>query len=60
VRLVELRLNAGYSQRGLTRAIGITPEVVKYAESGGRPRPANMKLIADFFGNQVTQIWPPQ
>jgi transcriptional regulator with XRE-family HTH domain len=59
--LTEMRLNAGHSQRSLAREIGISVEVIKYAESGrGRPRPQNMKLIADWFGVPVTTIWPPK
>lgn len=59
-RLIELRLNAGMSQRQLADAIGVTQEVIKYAESGrGRPHPHNQKLIADHFGLRVTDLFPP-
>jgi transcriptional regulator with XRE-family HTH domain len=56
--LIAMRFNAGKSQRGLAREVGVSVEVIKYAERGGRPRPQNMKAIADYFGVRVTDLWP--
>jgi transcriptional regulator with XRE-family HTH domain len=56
--LIEKREDAGFSQRQLADEIGISVEIIKYAERGGRPRPANMKLIADYFGMRVTELFP--
>jgi DNA-binding XRE family transcriptional regulator len=53
------RLNRGLGIPDAAAAIGIPDHVLRYAEKGeGQPRPETAKLIADFYGVRVTDIWP--
>lgn len=47
------------SQVQIAEAIGITQRVWLLAENGSTPRPENAKRIADYFGVEVTDLWPP-
>lgn len=59
VKLREERLNRGLSLTAAAEKIEVPLNVLARAESGeGRPHPANAKLIADFYGYKVTDIWP--
>lgn len=52
------RLNMGLTAKAAAKRIGIADHVLRYAETGGRPRPATAKKIADFYGVRVTDLWP--
>lgn len=52
------RLNRGLTAKDCAAEIGVPDYVLRYAEEGGRPRPAAAKLIADYFGIRVTDQWP--
>ena len=52
------RLNRGLTAKDCAAEIGIPDYVLRYAETGGRPRPAAAKKIADYFGTTVTAQWP--
>ena len=52
------RLNRGKSVEAMAQEIGVEPHVLRYAEKGGTPRPENALLIATFFGQKVTDLWP--
>lgn len=59
VNLKAERLNRGLSLPAASEAMDIPMNVIHRAESGdGRPHPANAKVIADFYGYKVTDIWP--
>ena len=59
MNLEAARLNLGLSAKAAAEQIGIPDHVLRYAETGGQPRPATAKKIADFHGVRVTDIWPP-
>lgn len=53
------RLNRGRTQRELAAEIGVSRRVLEAAERGDSvPHPANAHKIAQFFGLQVTDLWP--
>lgn len=52
------RLNLGLSVPDAAVAIGVARGTLVKAERGEMPHPAQAKLIADFFGVKVTDIWP--
>jgi transcriptional regulator with XRE-family HTH domain len=53
------RLNRGLSLSAAADEIGVPLNVLSRAEAGeGMPHPSNAKRIADFYGCQVTDIWP--
>lgn len=52
------RLNKGLSSREAAEAIGVTQAILLRAEGGEGVRPRHAKRIADFYGCQVTDIWP--
>lgn len=53
------RLNRGLSLNAAATAMGVKPHVLRDAENlGTRPYPENGKLIADFYGVLVTDLWP--
>lgn len=54
------RLNQGLSRAKLAKRIGVTERVLILAETGSTPRPENARKIANFFGFQVTDLWPPE
>jgi DNA-binding XRE family transcriptional regulator len=56
--LEAARLNSGHSLRSGAKVIGITRETLERAERGQGVHPATAKKIADFYGVQVTDIWP--
>jgi ribosome-binding protein aMBF1 (putative translation factor) len=60
VNLTEERLNRGLSILALAETIGVPEYVIRHAEKGGMPRPANAMKIASFFGVRVTDIWPTE
>jgi predicted transcriptional regulator len=54
------RLDRGLSVLALAREVGVPDHVIRHAEKGGHPTPANALKIANFFGSRVTDIWPPE
>jgi transcriptional regulator with XRE-family HTH domain len=52
------RLNRGLSLRAAAKEIGVDMHALWRAEHGAVPNPASAKKIADFYGAQVTEIWP--
>jgi len=52
------RLNRGLRVPEAAEKIGVAPHVLRTAEQGTLPRPAAAKLIADFYGVKVSDIWP--
>jgi ribosome-binding protein aMBF1 (putative translation factor) len=52
------RVNRGLSIPDLAAQLGLGRRVIERAESGQMPHPRNAKKIADFYGVQVTDIWP--
>jgi transcriptional regulator with XRE-family HTH domain len=59
VNLKAARLNRGLTVADAAGQIGVLPHVLRDAENLGTvPRPASAKLIADFYGLQVTDVWP--
>jgi transcriptional regulator with XRE-family HTH domain len=60
INLRAERVNRGLSTREAAAEIGVSAAVILRAEhgKGERPRPHNAKLIADFYGYKVTDIWP--
>lgn len=56
--LAAERLNRGLSASAAAAQIGVTQRVLLGAEQGRQPRPKHAKLIADFYGVHVTDIWP--
>jgi transcriptional regulator with XRE-family HTH domain len=58
LNLTEKRVNRGLSLPVASREIGISRGTLQRAEAGEMPSPALAKKIADFYGVQVTDIWP--
>lgn len=56
--LKAARLNKGLSLRAAAIRVGVDMHALWRAERGGSPSPATAKVIADFYGVQVTDIWP--
>lgn len=54
------RINRGLSCREAARQMGVEYMALQRAERGTtrRPRPATALLIAQFYGYQVTDVWP--
>lgn len=53
------RLNRGLSVEDAARAMQVTTETLRRAELGHhRPQARNAFRIADFYGLQVTDVWP--
>lgn len=52
------RLNRGLSLRQAAKRIGIDRRTLERAERGDGVHPGSAKLIADFYGVQVVDIWP--
>lgn len=52
------RLNRGLSTRDAAEKIRVSRAVLTRAEDGLGVRPSHAKKIADFYGFQVTDIWP--
>jgi transcriptional regulator with XRE-family HTH domain len=52
------RLNRGLSVAAFARAVGVPEHVVRHAEKGGTPLPANALRIATYLGVMVTDLWP--
>lgn len=57
-RLRAARLNAGLATRELAEQIGVNRNTIVRAERGEGVYPATAKKIADYFGVQVTDLWP--
>lgn len=58
MNLKTLRLNRGLSVAACAEGAGVPEHVVRHAETGGRPRPENALLLADFYDCKVTDLWP--
>jgi DNA-binding XRE family transcriptional regulator len=58
VNLTEERLNRGLSIPALAREVEVAEHVIRHAEKGGVPTPANALKIATFFDCRVTDLWP--
>lgn len=56
--LVAMRLNRGLSIRQAAERVGVARATLERAERGDGVHPGSAKLIADFYGVQVTDIWP--
>ena len=51
-------MNRGVTLRLLAEATGVSKATLIRLERGGEPHATTAKRIADFFGVQVTDIWP--
>jgi transcriptional regulator with XRE-family HTH domain len=64
LRLVELRHEAGLSQRRLAMLAGVSPGVVQLAEKGWTPRPQNAHRVLEVLEIRLDRkvpyvaIWP--
>lgn len=58
INLRAERLNRGLTAAKAAEQIGVGKQLLLDAENGATPRPENAKLIADFYGHRVTDIWP--
>lgn len=58
MNLASERLNQGLSRRQAAAAVGVTAKVLARAERGEGVHPNHAKLIADFYGVKVTDLWP--
>lgn len=58
--LLEERLNAGKSRARLAKEIGVSERVLRLAEIGVTPRPANALKIATYYDRTVVDMWPPE
>lgn len=58
MNIVAERLNRGLSQADAAGEIGVSRMTLDRAEQGHAVQPAKAKLIADFYGARVTDIWP--
>lgn len=58
MNLHAARLNLGLNSREAAQKIGVSQDILLRAETGSRPQPRHAKAIADFYGCQVTDIWP--
>jgi transcriptional regulator with XRE-family HTH domain len=58
MNLRAARLNKGLSSRAAAEEMGVTQSILLRAESGEGVRPVHAKRIADYYGCQVTDIWP--
>lgn len=56
--LTAMRLNKGFSIRGLAKHIDVPEQSIRRAETGERISPENAYKLAEFYGYQVTDIWP--
>lgn len=56
-RMQRLRLEAGLSLRGLSRATGLAHDTVQEIEAGKRsPHPGTVKKLADAIGCTVAEL----
>ena len=56
-KMQRLRLEAGFSLRGLAKASGLAHDTVQEIESGKRsPHPGTVKRIADAIGCTVAEL----
>jgi transcriptional regulator with XRE-family HTH domain len=55
-KLETLRLNAGLSQRELSKRAGLAEGSVWFIENRGSASPATLKKIADVLGVQVVDL----
>lgn len=56
--LIAARKNKGLSQKLAAKQIGVSEDILSRAENGAHPHLGHAKLIADFYGMKVTDIWP--
>jgi transcriptional regulator with XRE-family HTH domain len=56
--LTTARLNKGLSLEAAALQIGVARTTLVRAERGERIHPAKAKLIADFFGLEVSDFYP--
>jgi transcriptional regulator with XRE-family HTH domain len=58
ISLRQERLNKGFTLREAASLIGVSVAALQRAEYGMSVSPSNGKAIADFYGRQVSEIWP--
>jgi lambda repressor-like predicted transcriptional regulator len=58
LNLAAERHNRGLSAADAAKEIGVTQRILLGAEQGRRPQPRHAKLIADYYGVRVTDLWP--
>ena len=56
--LSTARVNSGHTSRSLAVALDIDPRTLARLEEGKPIHPAKAKLVADYFGVQVTDLMP--
>lgn len=57
-QLQALRINAGLSPNDLGREVGVSGKTVRMAEAGFIPGPRIQFLLATYFEQQPTDLWP--
>lgn len=57
--LQTARLNRGMSIRQLALAVGMAQQTLANLENGKPVHPASAKVVADYFGVQVTDLMSP-
>ena len=55
-KLTELRINQGYSKRGLAKAAGLSGPAVYQIERRGSAMPATLKKLADVLGVKAVDL----
>ena len=55
-KLRDLRIDHGYSKKGLSRAAGLTDSAVYQLERRGSATPATLKKIADVLGVRASEL----
>jgi len=55
-RLVELRVDKGWSQRKLAEMAGVTHTTVWKIEQGGGANPATLKKMGDVLGVRASEL----
>lgn len=58
MKLIGLRVNAGYSRDDLARELGIGKETIRLAECGFVPTPRIQFALANHFRLLPLDIWP--
>jgi transcriptional regulator with XRE-family HTH domain len=56
--LLYARLNRGHTARSLAAELGIDQRTLARLERGQAVSPAKAKVVADYFGVQVTDLMP--
>ena len=53
------RMHRGISQQEMADLIGVSVDVIRNLEAtGNRPRWANARKIAEFYGMTILECWP--